>query len=93
MKKNVLFTAAMSCAFLLPAVNASAQDQSVVVEEETIVASEVPCKTHYYVDKKNNWFLQFGAGIDVPFVEGVNAQGDRERHITVNYNLGFGKWF
>ena len=42
MKKNVLFTAAMSCAFLLPAVNASAQDQSVVVEEETIVASEVP---------------------------------------------------
>lgn len=93
MKKNVLFTAAMSCAFLLPAVNASAQDQSVVVEGETIVASEVPCKTHYYVDKKNNWFLQFGAGIDVPFVEGVNAQGDRERHITVNYNLGFGKWF
>ncbi len=93
MKKNVLFTAALSCAFLLPALNASAQNETVVVEEETVVASEVPCKTHYYVDKKNNWFIQFGAGIAVPFVEGADSHGDRERHITVNYNFGFGKWF
>jgi len=93
MKKNVLFTVALSCAFLLPALNASAQDGTVVVEEETIVASEVPCKTHYYVDKKNNWFMQIGAGIDVPFVEGTNVKGHRERDITVNYNIGFGKWF
>lgn len=93
MKKNVLFTAALSCAFLLPALNASAQNETVVVEEETVVVSEVPCKTHYYVDKKNNWFIQFGAGIAVPFVEGADSHGDRERHITVNYNFGFGKWF
>lgn len=93
MKKNILLTAALSCACLVPAVNASAQDGTVVVEEESIVASEVPCKTHYYVDKKNNWFIQFGAGIGTPFVEGVNFKGERSRDLTVNYNFGFGKWF
>ncbi len=93
MKKNILFTAAMTSAFLLPAINASAQDETVVVEEETVVASEVPCKTHYYVDKKSNWFIQAGAGVAVPFVEGRNAKGDHESHFTANYNIGFGKWF
>lgn len=93
MKKNILLTAALSCACLVPAINASAQDETVVVEEETIVASEVPCKTHYYVDKKNNWFIQFGAGIATPFVEGVTVKGERSRDLSVNYNFGFGKWF
>lgn len=93
MKTNILFTAAISCACLLPAFNANAQDQTVVFEEETIVATEVPCKTHYYVDKKNNWFIQFGAGVASPFVEGVRLKGDTKNHYTINYNVGFGKWF
>ncbi|MBJ2160708.1 MAG: OmpA family protein [Muribaculaceae bacterium] len=93
MKKNVLLTAAMSCAMLVPALQAKAQGETVVVEEETVAVSEVPCKTHYYVPKTDNWFIQFGAGVATPFVEGVNDKGDRERHFTVNYNLGFGKWF
>ena len=93
MKTNVLFTTAACCALLVPALSAQAQDETVVVEEETAVISEVPCETHYYVDKKNNWFIQFGAGVAVPFMEGHNAKGDRESHFTVNYNVGFGKWF
>ncbi len=92
MKKNVLLTAAMSCAVLVPAIQAKAQE-TVVVEEESVAVSEVPCKTHYYVDKTDNWFIQLGAGVALPLVEGVNSKGDRERHYTVNYNLGFGKWF
>ncbi len=92
MKTNVLFTTAACCAFLVPAFHANAQEEAVVVEE-TAVISEVPCKPHYYVDKKNNWFIQFGAGAAVPFVEGRNKAGDRESKFTVNYNVGFGKWF
>ena len=56
MKKNVLLTAAMSCAMLVPALQAKAQGETVVVEEETVAVSEVPCKTHYYVPKTDNWF-------------------------------------
>lgn len=77
---------------MVPALSAKAQDETVVVEETAIV-TEVPCKTHYYVDKKNNWFIQFGAGVAVPFMEGRNEKGDRESNFTVNYNVGFGKWF
>jgi len=79
---------------LVPSLTARAQDDAVVVEEEqTMVLSDITCKNNYYVDKKDNWFIQFGAGIAIPFVEGVNKSGDRERSITVNYNVGFGKWF
>lgn len=92
MKKNVLFTTAACCALLVPSLQAKAQDETIVVEETAIV-TEVPCKTHYYVDKKNNWFIQFGAGVAVPFLEGRNAKGDRESHFTANYYVGFGKWF
>ena len=91
MKTNLLFTTA-ACAILVPSLEARAQEETVVVEE-TAVISEVPCKTRYYVDSKDNWFIQFGAGVASPFVEGKNSQGDRERHYTVNYNVGFGKWF
>ena len=92
MKKNVLFTTAACCALLVPAFAASAQD-AVVVEEETAVITDVPCTTRYYVDKSDNWFIQFGAGVAVPFFEGRDKSGDRSAHFTANYNFGFGKWF
>lgn len=91
MKKNVLFTSAACCAMLVPAFAAQAQDETVIVEETAIV-TDVPCKTHYYVDKKNNWFIQFGAGAAVPFMEG-RSKGERKSHFSWNYNVGFGKWF
>lgn len=90
--KKALFTTALCCALLVPAFGAQAQDETVVVEETAIV-TEVPCKTHYYVDSKDNWFIQFGAGFAIPYVEGRNAQGKYESHLTMNYNVGFGKWF
>lgn len=90
MKKNVFLTAAACFALAVPSV---ANAQTTVVEEEVISVSEVPCKTRYYVDSKDNWFIQFGAGVASPFVDGRNAKGDREQHFTANYTLGFGKWF
>ncbi|MBD5232601.1 MAG: OmpA family protein [Bacteroidales bacterium] len=93
MKAKSLFTTAACVALAVPAFQVSAQD--VTVEETEVIAavSEVPCKTHYYTDKSDNWFLQLGAGVAVPFVNGINAEGKREHHFTANYNLGFGKWF
>lgn len=91
MKTKTLFTAAACCALLVPAFQAKAQDETVVVEES--ILTEVPCKTNYYVTKHDNWFIQFGAGAAVPFMEGRNAKGDRESHFSMNYNVGFGKWF
>ena len=92
MKTKALFIATACCALAVPAFQAKAQD-AVVVEEETAVVTDVSCKTHYSVSKYDNWFIQFGAGVAVPFVEGVNDKGDRERHFTVNYNFAFGKGF
>lgn len=91
MKKNVLFTVVAGMGLMVPAV-ANAQEETVVVEE-TAVVTEVPCGTKYYVTKHDNWFLQFGAGIDAPFVEGANREGKRKTSLSVNYNVGFGKWF
>ena len=92
MKTRTLFTAAACCALSVPAFQANAQTETVVVEEQTIV-SDVPCKTNYNVGKYDNWFIQFGAGTAVPFVEGRTDRGNRESHFTMNYNVGFGKWF
>ncbi len=92
MKKNVLWSFAACSACLLPAVTANAQE-TVVVEEETVVATEVPCKTHYYSTSRDNWFIQVGAGIASPFFENSrNDGGDDHRQISVNYNFAFGKY-
>ena len=92
MKKNVLFTTAACCALVVPAFDANAQEETIVVEE-TALLTEVPCKTHYYVDKHDNWFLQIGAGVATPFMENKAEGAHKNAHATVNYNLGFGRWF
>ena len=76
----------------MPAFDANAQEETIVVEE-TALLTEVPCKTHYYVDKHDNWFLQIGAGVATPFMENKAEGAHKNAHATVNYNLGFGRWF
>ena len=71
---------------------ANAQE-TVVVEEETAVITEVPCKTHYYTTAKDNWFIQIGAGITSPFGENYLPDGTEKNHLTPVYNVAFGKWF
>lgn len=92
MKTKALLTAAACCAIILPTAKANAQSRSEYANDFSVV-TETPCRTHYYVDKNHGWFLQFGAGVAAPMLEGHNAQGEHEAHYTVNYNAAFGKWF
>lgn len=84
MKKMLLLAGA---AALFAANQASAQE--VVVVEESAALLEVPCHTNYYTTKGQNWFIEIGAGINTPFVEG----SEEKAHITANYGVGFGRWF
>lgn len=79
-------------AMTFTAISANAQE-TVAIEEEAIV-TEVPCKTHYYSNGTDNWFIQIGAGVTSPFVENEMPQGvDAKHHLTAVYNFAFGKWF
>lgn len=92
MKKNVLWAFAACSAMLLPGINANAQDD-VVVTEEVVTVTEVPCKTHYYSSNRDNWFIQIGAGINGTFVENSHSKiKDPHHQMSVAYNFGFGKW-
>lgn len=92
MKKSLFLICACG-ALALSTMKANAQE-AVVVEEETITVDQtVPCKTHYYSNARDNWFIQIGAGINAPFVENYLDKGDRKHHLSVAYNFAFGKWF
>ena len=88
MKKNILFGFAAAGAMLLSANEANAQE-AIVIEEATF--TEVECADHYYSGKKDNWFIQIGAGMELPIVE--HSPHSAKRHITAAYGAGFGKWF
>lgn len=93
MKKTVLIAAAFGASLFI-AQPAMAQDETVVVTEtETVVAEEIPCKTHYYTNSRDNWFIQIGAGIQSPFVENYLPDGKQSHKLTANYNFAFGRWF
>lgn len=92
MKKELIlgmFAIGAGCFWAQPT---SAQN-AYVVEESIAVIDLADCKTDYSVGRTDNWFIQLGAGIDVPLVENRLPDGDAQRHITATYNLGFGKWF
>ena len=52
MKKNVLCSFAACSAMLLPGITANAQET--VVMEESVIETEVPCKTQYYSTSRDN---------------------------------------
>ena len=95
MKKNLLKGLIVATAVGCAAGYAEAQETVAVVEETAVIAviAEMPCKTHYYTTKRDNWFIQVGAGINSPFVEFYKPNGDEKHHMTATYSLGFGKWF
>lgn len=89
MKKSLLLSGSAAIAAFAFAPAASAQQESLTVVEESVVVSEIPCKTQYYSSAKDNWFIQIGAGVATPIVE---DKGSDKRHLTANYNFAFGKW-
>lgn len=95
MKKNILFGFAACGAMLLSANVAKAQE-AVVIEEATFT-EVADCTDQYYSEKGSNWFIQLGAGMELPMVDcykaGPKGQNDGKRGITAAYGVGFGKWF
>lgn len=91
MKKNLLLGCSVVACVLMP-MGVMAQNDFVVVEEDVTVYDLSQCKTRYYSDWSDNWFLQFGAGMNLPLLENYMPNGDAQRHITGAYNVGFGKW-
>ena len=92
MKTFTILTAMAAGSMLAGAFTASAQE--VVAVEETVVTEQtVECKDHYTSSWRDNWFLQLGAGMQVPFVDRAPGHDHYAHHITAVYNLGFGHWF
>ena len=92
MKANYYTIAtALSCA-LLSAGNASAQE-TIEIDEISITEIPIDCKTHYSSSWRDNWFIQAGAGMQMPFTEYGLADGSEKRRISPVYNVGFGHWF
>lgn len=94
MKKTKIITGAFCVTLLSSAGTMAAQNTETIVVEETTVetVSTVDCKTHYSSSWRDNWFIQLGAGINVPLVEKYLPEGNAKEHITANYNLAVGKW-
>ncbi len=91
MKTRLFMVIAAGGGALVAASQLSAQN-AILVEQEQVVVTDASCKTHYYTDRSDNWFLQLGAGINSPFFE--NRTGDGRKHqLTPAYNIGVGKWF
>ncbi len=84
MKKIALIAALV--AMMLPVV-ANAQ------EAKEINVDEVQCDTYTSSSWRQNWFIQLGVGIDVPFVENQTIEGKGKREITLGFGAGFGHWF
>lgn len=92
MKKNLLLAILGGGAMLFSASSAKAQE-TVVVENSVVTEVPVDCKTMYNTTWKDNWFIQLGAGVQIPYVDRYLDNGNSKRHITTVYNLGFGRWF
>lgn len=87
MKKQTL----LSLMFIASAGSLTAVAQDAVVTEESITVTEVPaCDVKYYNTWRDGWFLQLGAGVNLPVMEGFEHE---KKHVGATYNLGFGRWF
>lgn len=93
MKKNLLLAIAGCGAMMFTANTAKAQE-TVVVDETVVTEVPVQCKTNYTSSWKNNWYIQLGAGMQVPYTDHYLAGNKKDKHhITAIYNAGFGHWF
>ena len=62
------------------------------MEEDVTIVDLSQCEDIYHSSWKDNWFMQMGAGMNLPMVENYLPDGTEKRHITAAYNVGFGKW-
>lgn len=87
MKKQHL----LALAFIASIGYGSAQAQDAVVTQESITVMEIPAgDVKYYNTWRDGWFIQLGAGVNLPVMEGFQHE---KKHVGATYNLGFGRWF
>lgn len=68
-----------------------AQDDTVEVTETTLSVTEIPsCDVKYYNSWRDGWFVQIGAGVNIPVQEGFK---DNAKKVGADYAVGFGRWF
>ena len=92
MKKNLLLLAA--CGGMLLAANESKAQETIVVDESTTIdVTQIECKDNYAHSWRKNWFLQLGAGAQLPFVEDTRFNHHWYKQITAIYNVGVGHWW
>ena len=82
---------ALGLAMLLPCVAKAQTPETVEITDITI--AEVDCKNVYSTDWNDNWFIQMGAGINMPFVENYIGGEKGNRKISLAMNVGVGRWF
>ena len=93
MKKNLLLVmAVVGVVMVLPSKAIAQDDDYVVVEDDVTIVDKSQCKDIYHSSWKDNWFMQMGAGMNLPMLENYLPDGTEKRHITAAYNMGFGKW-
>ncbi len=93
MKTNLLLLSAAFVGICFAPNKIQAQD-AIIVEETTLTFEQpVECKNYYSSSWRDNWFIQLGAGAQMPFTDYGLPDGSEKRHITAVYNAGFGRWF
>jgi outer membrane protein OmpA-like peptidoglycan-associated protein len=69
------------------------EPESVGVKITEVTIAEVSCKPLYSTTWSDNWFIQLGAGMNMPLVENYMPKQDAKRQITLAMNVGVGRWF
>ena len=82
MKRNLLLGIAIGVATILPMGMMAQNDDFVVVEEDVTIVDMSQCKDIYHSSWRDNWFMQMGAGINIPMLENYLPDGTEKRHIT-----------
>lgn len=67
--------------------------EKVEVDITEVTITEVDCKPIYTTTWRDNWFIQLGAGMNMPLVENYLPKENANRQITLAMNLGVGRWF
>lgn len=68
----------------------SSAAQNAIVEESVTEIVAPSCDVKYYNTWRDGWFIQLGAGVNMPVMEGFK---DNDKKVAATYNLGVGRWF
>ncbi|MDE7387866.1 MAG: hypothetical protein K2M97_01295 [Muribaculaceae bacterium] len=90
MTHRVIISLAAMGGALIASEGISAQETVTVAEQETVTVVESPCKPRYYNSWRDGWFIQAGAGVEIPFMEGYTTNSIKP---SATYNLNVGRWF